>query len=553
MKFSFSQKLLIVFLLVIAGIVLLAAITYRNNKIHQETSQLLDRAHQMQDESENLSSFIKDQESRVKGFIMTGDTAFIEPFPANTQYIFHQLEELKKLSYEAPSQRLRIDSLESQVHEKFDFLHRWIAAKKTEGFAAAQKLMNTEVELRRMDTINRLINDLHAEENKVVLMRKEANDKSLSRFTFFYELLVAFLLLTIIISFGLLWHHLRLRLQTEKLLRDNKQLLQSVMDYSAALIFIKDLKGRYILVNRQFEEAYHVKKEQVLGKTDQDLFPESFWKRYTETDQRVISENKSFEAREDILQDGRPHPYYSVKFPLYKSTGEMYGIGGISTDIADLLMEQQLERQKEVAQLTIEAQEQERKNIGRELHDNISQLLTTSQILIDSALNMEGEMEKLCLQKSREALASAMTEIRNLSHSLMPPSFEDDDFTSTIDEMASTLRLSNNMEVHLLISPREQLNKIQNKTKLALYRIIQEQIQNVIKYARASVVGIDLRLTGRMVNLKISDNGVGFDPQKKAKGFGLKNIYSRAEVLNGKMNIKSAPGKGSTVNVEIPV
>ena len=81
MRFTFSQKLLIVFLLVVVSIILLAVITYRNNKIHQDTSQLLDHARQMQDESENLSSLIKDQESRVKGFIMTGDTALLNPSP----------------------------------------------------------------------------------------------------------------------------------------------------------------------------------------------------------------------------------------------------------------------------------------------------------------------------------------------------------------------------------------------------------------------------------------------------------------------------------------
>lgn len=553
MKLSFSQKLLIVFLLVVVSIILLAAITYRNNKTHQETTQLLDHARQMQDESENLSSFIKDQESRVKGFIMTGDTAFIEPFSANTQYIFNQLSELKNLAFEAPSQKLRLDSLESEVHQKFSFLQRWVELKKTEGFAGAQKLMNTERELKRMDTINRLISDLHKEENKVVQARKQANDESLRRFTIFYSILIALLLFTIITTFILLWHHLKLRLKTEKLLTDSKRLLQSIMDYSSALIFIKDLKGQYILVNRQFEEVYQVSREEILGKTDKEVFPEPFAGKYAAADQRVIAENKSFEGREDILQGDQLHPYYSVKFPLYKSNGELYGVGGISTNITDLLMEQQLERQKEIAELTIEAQEQERKIIGRELHDNINQLLTTSKILIDAALDMEGEMEKLCLEKSRDALNRAITEIRNLSHSLIPPSFDNDDFTNTIDEIASTLRLSNKMDVDLSISPRDQLNKMQNKTKLALYRIIQEQLLNVIKYARASMVGIDLRLVGRMVRLKISDNGVGFDPQKKAKGFGLKNIYSRAEVLNGKMKINSTPGQGSTMQVEIPV
>ena len=78
---------------------------------------------------------------------------------------------------------------------------------------------------------------------------------------------------------------------------DSKRLLQSIMDYSSALIFIKDLKGRYILVNRKFEETYHVSREQILGKTDQEIFPEPFAGKYAEADQKVITENKSFEVR----------------------------------------------------------------------------------------------------------------------------------------------------------------------------------------------------------------------------------------------------------------
>jgi signal transduction histidine kinase len=86
-----------------------------------------------------------------------------------------------------------------------------------------------------------------------------------------------------------------------------------------------------------------------------------------------------------------------------------------------------------------------------------------------------------------------------------------------------------------------------------LYRIAQEQVNNIVKYAKASEATITLKTGPRNIMLSIADNGVGFDPSQKAKGIGLKNISSRVEFYSGKLNIRTAPGKGCTLEVSIPV
>jgi two-component system sensor histidine kinase UhpB len=96
------------------------------------------------------------------------------------------------------------------------------------------------------------------------------------------------------------------------------------------------------------------------------------------------------------------------------------------------------------------------------------------------------------------------------------------------------------------------IENLSNNKKLIIYRIVQEQINNILKHSRATESQIELKTHNKKLQLLIKDNGVGFDPKKKAKGIGLNNIISRVEMHNGDMEIISSPGNGCMLKVEIP-
>jgi two-component system, NarL family, sensor histidine kinase UhpB len=234
---------------------------------------------------------------------------------------------------------------------------------------------------------------------------------------------------------------------------------------------------------------------------------------------------------------------------------KMVGVVHDVTEVRHLqhqIIEQELQSQKQITEVTLQAQEKERMEIGIELHDNVNQILATAKIMIDTAKTIP-EMHDLCLEKSREAIMDAITELRNLSHSMIPPSFERSTFRHVLNELAYTINLSGKLHLVLSLPPAEKLEQLSSELKLCLYRIIQEQVSNVLKYAKAKRADIIINMDEEACRLIIKDDGIGFDTTKKSKGIGLKNIESRCGLFNGTMIVQAAPGQGCRIKIRIPV
>jgi len=190
----------------------------------------------------------------------------------------------------------------------------------------------------------------------------------------------------------------------------------------------------------------------------------------------------------------------------------------------------------------ITAQENERTFLGEELHDNINPILATAKLYLDSAIT-DGPNSLARLKESKAFITTAMTEIRTLSRSLIPPSLGDITLKEAISDMINNLRGITDIK---FITNWEHLDEclLNDKLKLNIFRIIQEQLNNILKHARANNVLVELNQKDLMLVLIIKDNGVGFDVSQKRNGVGLQNIFSRTELLNGNILINTTPGMG---------
>ncbi len=122
---------------------------------------------------------------------------------------------------------------------------------------------------------------------------------------------------------------------SDGLLSENKKLLQSIIDNTTNPIFIKKLNGEYMLVNKQYGSLFQISNEKIIGKTDHDFLPQTTAAIYRSSDLEVVKALKELKIEETIDQADGPHTYIAVKFPLYDSTGRVYAVGGISTDITE--------------------------------------------------------------------------------------------------------------------------------------------------------------------------------------------------------------------------
>jgi PAS domain S-box-containing protein len=216
----------------------------------------------------------------------------------------------------------------------------------------------------------------------------------------------------------------------------------------------------------------------------------------------------------------------------------------------NLLLEEKLRQYKNISETAIQVQEQERSRIGREMHDNVNQILSTIKLFVDMltpANSAEIEIKK----KSNEYILMAIEEIRKLSREMAVPHLNGKTLAESIRIVIGDIELSTPVSIKFTHDHDSEL--LSPGKKITLFRIIQEQLKNILKYSKAKQVEILLQNKNNNVQLSIKDNGVGFDMMKTNSGIGLTNIQDRAKFYNGKTEIHSAPGQGCQVTVTLPL
>lgn len=369
----------------------------------------------------------------------------------------------------------------------------------------------------------------------------------------------------------------RLPIAVEKAVR--KQKLKSLSETMASSFF--ELTQRFKLAARTSSDIiwdYNIEKnviycsnaiEKIIGVgLDQNFHP-TFLRQFIHPDDLLTVEKSLLQVIKSgdnrwrkifrvVNKEGNVFWINSNALIMRNRKEEAIRIVGVMHNVTEVrrlqheLVDQELANQRQLTEIAIQAQERERTEIGRELHDNVNQLLATAKIMIDTARTTP-ELHDLCLSKSQESIMDAINELRNIAHLMMPPAFDNTQFEDILVDFAEKVNLTGKVNLEIFLPPKQNLDSVHNEFKLAIYRIIQEQVSNILKHAGAKNVTISIQSKNQDLILMIEDDGVGFDPQKRAKGIGLRNMESRARLLNGSLSISSLPGQGCAIKVQLPL
>lgn len=248
--------------------------------------------------------------------------------------------------------------------------------------------------------------------------------------------------------------------------------------------------------------------------------------------------------------------YMNVSFHII-NYGNRNAVLALGTNITENIIlqkkldEERRQKHQEITEAVLTTQENERAELGKELHDNINQILTTTRLYIEHALTKNEKQEQL-LKHCREYISKAIHEIRQLSRTLMPPSLGEVCLKDALEELFLNLNsLKNHKFDFQFLLEREEA--ISDPLKLAIFRIIQEQLNNILKHAKATQIGVSIVQLDHAIQIVVKDNGVGFDPIKGPRGLGLRNITSRANLLGGQVEISSEVGMGTELQVIFPI
>ena len=272
------------------------------------------------------------------------------------------------------------------------------------------------------------------------------------------------------------------------------------------------------------------------------------------------TDNNFFESEYRFMtENGQYKIIYDRGYVVRDSSGKPTRLIGAAKDVTarrkleKQLQEAQLKQQRAITEATIKGQENEREQLGIELHDNITQILATSKLYLDYAF-AGPEIKREIILQSKDLIVLATQELRKLSHSLLPPSLEEFGLTQALNELLNGISQTGLFVIEGNWTGFDERSLAKDQ-KLTTYRIIQEQLNNIVKHAKAKNVNI---LFGNCqesdsIRLSIVDDGKGFDTTTKRTGVGLRNITSRAELIGGTVTVISSPGNGCELTVTFPL
>ena len=234
---------------------------------------------------------------------------------------------------------------------------------------------------------------------------------------------------------------------------------------------------------------------------------------------------------------------------IIRSQGKAIRVIGAMQDITaqkelqQKIINQETHSKQEIIKSIIEAQEKERRQLSVELHDNVNQMLASCKLMLEVAIENKASAEMLT-QKSYQSIQTVINEIRRISHDLNPSAITDVGLVEAIEQLIDKINISGRIKIDFLPDRKRYNHHLNEDDKITIFRIVQEQLNNILKHSQATKVVIRLEVMEDTVKLSIKDNGIGFDIAKCKKGLGLRNIYNRIEYYGGTIQLKTGEGKG---------
>jgi PAS domain S-box-containing protein len=341
----------------------------------------------------------------------------------------------------------------------------------------------------------------------------------------------------------------------QRKMKESDKRYRSLFEQASDPILVSDFDGNFTDVNGSFCKLFGYTKKELLRMNIRSMIcPDELRNRPLRND-LLVKGKHIFSERLMLHKDGT---VIETEANL-KKFGES-GIMAIVRDVTEIRrlqremekerMEQKVQEQKKTTRAVIKAQERERNIIGMELHDNVNQLLASTRMCLSTAKSSAaGKLE--FVDKCIRLIDSTVFEIRVLSRKHVTP-LKGFDLKEQIQSLAKIMEGGIGFKISFDYDVPGKPELIDD-LKLNIYRVIQEQLNNVYKHASASRVQIKMYAEDGRIHISINDNGIGFEIGLKKNGVGIVNIINRVESFNGQVSFETNPGVGCKLNISIPM
>ena len=342
------------------------------------------------------------------------------------------------------------------------------------------------------------------------------------------------------------------RKNTEQALTSYKKFSEDILINIPADIAVFDKSHNYIFINQKGVANAEI-RQWLIGKNDFD-YCEFKGIDNTMAITRRNYFNKCIEIRNKVEWVDKhkttkgEYQYILRMFYPYFENDELKFVIGYGVDISE-----KIEFERMLTKAVLKTQEDERLEIGTELHDNVCQILTGVHMGLSmikkSLINTDTKWFDYC----DENITLALKEARNLSHRLSPVFFEEVSFYISLKKMIDNFNAADKYNITFSFDNKVNKLVINPDIQLNLFRILQEELRNIYKYANATEIKIGVLIEDNFVVMRTKDNGVGFNINEVVKGNGMANIKRRVEILDGDLKIESSIGEGCEIIAKVPL
>jgi two-component system sensor histidine kinase UhpB len=243
---------------------------------------------------------------------------------------------------------------------------------------------------------------------------------------------------------------------------------------------------------------------------------------------------------------------YEQKLPEFTVT-EYANIAQAINHMTSVMAETQRQN-RALTQHSLEIQEEERRRLSQELHDELGQSLTAIKVMAVTVNHEKSNTTEITASIS-EVCDHLIDVVRNMMHQLHPLILTDLGLKAALEDIVNQWS-DRNSDISIVIDCTDEVNQLENKTTIQVFRIIQECLTNISRHAKAKQVKIDIFFNQnqqKMLHIIVADNGLGCDIETLSSGFGLRSIQERVKILGGELHIQSGLNKGMTIVAKIPV
>jgi PAS domain S-box-containing protein len=496
-----------------------------------------------------------DIQNGQRGFVITGREEDLQPY-ANAHAAIHEdVRRLRELTTDNAAQQRSAAQLDSALEPRLASAAAVIAARRSGGLDAARALMQSGASAQDFVQLRDILQRMDQEERSLLSLRLGEHQRRLHAFWG----VIAVLFVALAAGLVALFLRQRRRDDAEHQLLETERrfhlMTETVTDYA---ILMLDAAGRV--------QTWNAGAQQIKGYTEGEILGAHFSCFFTPEDRdagkpaRVLAtaaaQGHYMEEGERVRKDGSRFWASVVVTPLKDAHGQVTGYSKITRDMTEPRQAEEARLAHELSARLIAAQEEERRHVARELHDETGQSLTLIRMQLAELAALQGpasEVARECIQVVEHATAH----IRALALRLRPPMLDDLGLADALEWVLDQQARAAGWRVFVELP--ELQDRLPQALETACFRIGQEALTNAARYSGATEVRLALRVADGRVELEICDNGTGFDveryrsPAERKKHFGLVSMSERAALVGGVLTIDSAPGRRTCIRASLPV